>query len=798
MRDLPITPLVLLVGFWIAMASPSPVIAGGAILSYDDISPDNSDTDPNDPDGASGGRVNGLAIDPQNPQVMYAASEWGGLYKTADGGLTWDHLGDHLPMATWDVEVDPGTPSRVYATSFFDGRVESRAMINISLNGGTTWSRPAGVAPPDGFCLSALDQAEPSAFGIAIDPDNNNNVYVGTSCGLAISNDSGVSWSYRDPTPPEGSGRRIWDVLVQRGGIIDVCGDDGHQRSTDGGMTWVASTGLPSGRCSMAVSPHESYVLFAVVGTNIFETTDADAPAGGTWTQTRNNLSPQGRIPFVETNRRTAIGQFRPFDLWFGDVSLWRVGCTTPNPPASGGPPRCGTANTPPWAGPFTRSVGGHDDMGGLLFDPKAVNNKCPVLMSSDGGVYYNTDTTDDCHNPDWEQPDVTPHALWPWTMVGVDQDGEGDEAIYFGNQDNGVFGTTNANEAAPDWHNPVCCDGFDTGGDDAGGLYSVCCFGGGRFTRFFRALPGLFNPIELNTYPPGGLAPTFDYPDSIANFGDQRYVMLTRDCTAGSGGCQNADGGVFITENIDANPVVWTELGDATEPTSSLLCGVQVAMEGEVPTFFVQVGSCNSNGIGDRLFRYTGTDPSGTWTQVVLPEGGFGVFAVHPTDPDRLLASGLTNDGGGMFLSTDSGDSWNSLARLDSLMTGAGTFPFRNRRGPTGFTSLIGYWQPSLVAFDAASSLAVAGGQDSGVFLSRDGGNNWQLITDPDTSNTSGTPHLSRPRYGYFDTEAGIDPTLYIGSQGRGIWRLKIAPAEIFSDGFESGDTSAWSSTTP
>ncbi len=798
MHDFPRSfPLLLIAGCLILLASPSPIAASGAIASYEDISPNNSDTDPADPDGASGGRVNGLSIDPQNPQIMYAASEWGGLYKTADGGLTWGHLGTHLPVATWDIEVDPGTPSRVYATSFYDGRVDTGAVINVSLDGGQTWSRPAGVSPPAGSCSNPLDEPEPSGFGIAIDPDNPANVYIGTSCGLAVSNDFGVTWDHRDPTPPAGTGSRIWDVVALRGGVLHVCGDDGHLRSGDGGVTWVAGSGLPSGRCSMAVSPYESYVLFAVVGITIYETTDGDSPAGATWVQTRTNLSPQGRIPFVETNRRSALGQLRPFDLWFGDVSLWRVGCTTPNPPAPGGPPRCGTGNTPPWAGPFTRGVGGHDDMGGLLFDPEAVTNRCPVLMASDGGVYYNTDTTPDCHNPNWEQPDVTPHALWPWTMVGVDQDGD-DEAIYFGNQDNGVFGTTNAGEAAPDWHNAICCDGFDTGGDDAGGLFSVCCFGGGRSTRFFRTLPGLFNAMELNTYPPAGLAPSFDYPDSVANFGDQQYVMLTRDCNPGSGGCPGADGGVFITEDIDANPVVWTELGDASEPTSTVLCGVQVAMEGDVPTFFVQVGSCNSNSISDRLFRYTGTDPNGTWTQLVLPEGGVGVFAVHPRDPDRLLASGLTNDGGGMFISTDGGANWSPLTRLDNLMTGGGRFAFRNRRGPTGFTSLIGYWQPSLVAFDAASGLAVAGGQDSGVFLSRDGGHNWQRVTDPFTSDTSGVPHLPRPRYGYFDTEAGIEPTLYIGSQGRGIWRLKIAPAEIFSDGFESGDTSVWSTTNP
>ncbi len=804
MRSTSTTFLILLV--LLALAAPS----AAQVTSYDDISPDNSDTDDLDPDGASGGRVNGLAIDPQKPHVMYAASEWGGLYKSTDSGLTWDHLPGHLPVASWDVEIDPGTPTRLYATSFYDGRVDTLAGINVSLDGGVTWTRPASASPPEDFCVP-FNEAEPSAFGITIAPDDPANVFAGTNCGLAVSSDFGDTWTYRDPTPPEGSGSLIWDVLALGGGVVHICGNDGHLRSDDGGDTWVAGSGLPSGRCSLAVSPDESYVLFAVAGTTIYESDDANSPAGATWTQTRANLSPQGRIPFVQTNQRSDALGVNVFDLWFGDVRLWRVSCTTPTPPAPGGPPRCGTGDTPPWAGPFTRSAGAHDDTGAMLFDPVPVTDRCPLLMSSDGGVYYNTDATADCHNPDWEQPDVTPHALWPWTMSAVDRAGNAEEDLYFGNQDNGVFGTTEAGGALPPWHNADCCDGFDSSGDDAGGLFSVCCFSG-RLTRFFRSLPGAFDPIEINNYPPSGLAPTFDFPDSVAHIEGSSYVMLTRDCTLGSGGCTGADGGVFVTEDIDASPVVWTELGDATEPNSGILCAVYTAKDPGLPrrdasgprplapptNLFVQIGNCNSRQAADRLYRYFGTDPGGTWEELTLPEGGFGVVAVHPDDSNRLLASGLTPTDGAMYSSTDGGFTWSPMPALDDLMTGGGAFPFRNRRGPNSFTSFVGYWQPSLVAFDPASDRVVAGGQDSGIFLSSDGGASWSLITDPHTSDVSGIPHLPRPRYGYFDSEDGVTESLYIGSQGRGIWRLGLAPPSIFADDFESGDTSAWSATVP
>ncbi len=86
---------------------------------------------------------------------------------------------------------------------------------------------------------------------------------------------------------------------------------------------------------SIAVSPDESYVIFTVVNTRIFESDDA----GATWNEFTNPAA-QGRIPFVTTNQRT-VG----FDLWFGDVNLLRAPGTTGA--GMGGPTR--VANSATW-----------------------------------------------------------------------------------------------------------------------------------------------------------------------------------------------------------------------------------------------------------------------------------------------------------------------------------------------------------------------------------------------------------------------------------------------------------------
>jgi uncharacterized repeat protein (TIGR01451 family) len=783
----------------ITITAPRATAASNSVV-FEDINPDFSDLDnagnpdprnPSgaDPDGSAGGRVNGLASSPGSNQVFYAASEWGGLYKTTNGGASWSRLNRHLPVATWDVEVDPTNANRVYATSFYDGRVNSLAGINVSTDAGATWTHPASAAPPATFnCAEAVRRQEPSAFGIGIRPDAPQNVFVGTNCGLARSTDSGATWTFVDPSS---SAANVWDVVVQGGGptgqgIVDVCGDGGHFRSTDGGTTWTTGTGLPGGRCSIAVSPDEANVLFVAASNNrIWESDDG----GATW----NNLgtpepTPQGRIPFVAVNDRAGAA----FDLWFGDVQLWRGGCTTPAMPNTT-TRRC---PTPPggWAGPFTRAAGAHDDAGDIVFDRTVGVDACPEMFSSDGGLYRNTDNSGDCHNPNWEQANTGVHDTWLFAMDGAHQAGDAAEDLYFGLQDSGSWATTNAGAATPAWSNKDCCDIFDIVADSTRVVYTVCCFGAAPATRLFIRNAGMTGgapPLppgcsltlgtcttlggEVRTYPPGTLL-GFRPHDAIAQFGAGSYAVVT---TAG----------VFVTTNITASPTVWTALGTNAPAGACAISASVPTVAPNTPVFYVQAGICNERTMAnnaDQLWRYDGTTTTGTWTRLDtnMAAGGVGIFAVDPNNPNRLYASNIrtvAQGGPQMVFSTDGGATWQNDPELDNLMTGGGVFKYRTEKGPSNFTQFLGYPQPTLLAYDAENpNLIVAGGRDSGVFFSSDSGDNWVLLTDPFNSGASGVPHLPRPWFAYFDHEPAGDTRLYIGTQGRGVWRISLPTADL------------------
>lgn len=748
---------------WLVFVAVSMVLAGLPGVARPapvDINPDvSTNTNPN---AATGGRVNHMAAVPGDNQVFYVASEYGGLFKSTNGGASWAHLDRHLPVMTWDVEVDPSNTNRVYATSWYDGRVTALSGIEISTDAGATWIKSAASNPPAGWnCNNPLD--EPTAYGISIAPDDNATVGIGTSCGLAVTTNSGSTWTYVDPSPGNAADH-IWDVNIQAGGLIDVCGQDGHFRSTNGGTTWTAGGTIPGGRCSIAASPDESYVLFVFAADNrVYESDDA----GATWTNL-GNPQPQGRVPFVVTNQRAdTAGPTNVFDLWAGDVQLFRAGCTTPNPPAQGGANRC------PAAAAWTNAQNGaHVDGGDLLFDSEVAVDACPVLYSSDGGIQTNTVAASPaCHAPTWQRSNVGLHALYLWSFDGADAAGAANEGLYMGAQDTGTFATLTAPGSPPTWTNPNCCDTFDILANDNWVLGGTCCFNMGRFNRLELAGPGYVGNAEINTYPPGNI-PSFDFGPRLGAFGDDDVVIITSQSPF-----------VYVTGDIQANPIVWTGLAAPPEAP----CGVKVSTDGTNPVFYAQAGQCTARG-NDRLYRYTGTTNSGTWTRVDnlggLVAGRIGIFGVDPTDEDNLYVSYLGPAGPQMMRSTNGGTTWTNDTELDTLLTGNGVFKARNNSGAANQAGgasprQIGYPQATLVTYDPGSpTTLIAGGVDSGVFVSFDGGDNWALASDPFTPGTApGRVHVPRPRFAYFDDESGATTTVYVGTQGRGAFRLTFTP---------------------
>ena len=758
---------------------------GQITATWYDINPSQSNDSSN---GGSSGRVNHVGAASDLSKV-YAATEWGGLYQSFDQGNTWVKINTFSPSATWDVKVDPTNSQLVYATSFYDGRVNPQSGISVSNNAGATWTAVSVLKLNTLTCGTngvAIPQriTQPSAWQIAINPNNTKTVFVGTSCGLARSLDSGGSWTFIDPSPSDGLAEQVYAVLAQGRETVDVITDNGHFRSTNNGGSWSAIPSAPgpvAGNTgpgsSIAASPAESYVLLAAdTAGNIFEADNG----GTTWpTSLTLPLLPgglsdvQGRIPFVKTNQTSTSNQF---DVWYGDINLFKTTATTPPNPAQGGSPRTPLNS---WS---NEQDGGHWDVGDVLFNPRFAAGACPSFYTADGGVYRNTNPNNPgCQSPSWQQPTITPHATWVWSFDGVRRS-PGQHNLVYGLQDNGGYAATNAaeghNPPPANWNNYICCDVMDNT-EGAGQILSLEGFysGARAFQLTIRNQDGS-NGNQIPNYPSAQGMPAFINGREDAPFGSTGYVVNLQD-------------GVYFTNNILNNPIGWTALNAPTAATSSA-GNVKIANLGGKPNVFYHTGNGDPESQGV-IFRSTlvGSirSPGSNWVQMPLPPniGSVTAYDIDPTDGNHAIVSGINNISNNfeIWITPNFGANWTHLTNLENLMlqsgpAGGGVFINQASQGrTTGFLSFGTYWQPSLFKFDPLDpTTIVAGAIDAGVFISVNNGSNWQLVSTP-VNPTSTSPNVTSPVFAYFSpgrfTASSTAFDVWVGTRGSGIRKVVL-----------------------
>ncbi|HEV8718140.1 MAG TPA: hypothetical protein VGX03_35655 [Candidatus Binatia bacterium] len=178
--------------------------------------------------GLSGNPIYALAVDPSNPEVVYAGGH-GGIFKSTDGGITWTffHVGSPDISMVHHLTIDPQNSVYLYASTASDfggGRLFK------STDGGESWSL-------------ILKSAGPQI--LVIDPQHPTVLYGSVSgAGFIKSVDGGVNWTVIGLEP----GVTSWNldvsalVLDQTNPTTLYAGalDGGVLKSTDAGTTWVS------------------------------------------------------------------------------------------------------------------------------------------------------------------------------------------------------------------------------------------------------------------------------------------------------------------------------------------------------------------------------------------------------------------------------------------------------------------------------------------------------------------------------------------------------------------------------
>ncbi|MCK4300149.1 MAG: hypothetical protein KAX80_11480, partial [Planctomycetes bacterium] len=245
-----------------------------------------------------GGRSTTVTGVPSRPRTFYMGVASGGLFRTTDGGETWVPITDgKVPVgSTGSVAVADSDPDVIYLGTGSDGlrsNVSTGRGVYRSTDGGETWQFAGlyGVGQIGGVRIHPTDPdiVWVAANGDAFKPNSRRGVFKTTDGGrswrqvLAVSDSTGAMDVELQPGNPDVV--YAWMSRIERKPwtIISGSREGGFYKSTDGGETWERiSNGLPTeliGKGNLAVTaanPDRIYALIeAKPGGGLYRSDDA-------------------------------------------------------------------------------------------------------------------------------------------------------------------------------------------------------------------------------------------------------------------------------------------------------------------------------------------------------------------------------------------------------------------------------------------------------------------------------------------------------------------------------------------
>jgi photosystem II stability/assembly factor-like uncharacterized protein len=291
-----------------------------------------------------------IAIDPRNPDrvfvaaigKLYAANEERGIFRSTNGGRSWQKVLGDQNVGGVEVVIDPSNSNIVYAGLWNTRRPPwfTYAPTNgpgggifKSTDGGSTWTRLTNGLPKEGI----------GRTGIAIAPSNPSRVYAIVDClvpeappqvepplgtpapqpapagarpsspppgqgGFFRSDDAGATWTRISNDPALwGRGWYFEKIAVDPGDANTVYVPNvAVNRTRDGGKTWVVLRGSPGGddyhQAWINPADPDTMIVASDQGAVITRNARADDPLQVTWTSWLNQ--PTAQIYHLSVDRR--------------------------------------------------------------------------------------------------------------------------------------------------------------------------------------------------------------------------------------------------------------------------------------------------------------------------------------------------------------------------------------------------------------------------------------------------------------------------------------------------------------
>ena len=142
------------------------------------------------------GRIPSIAVDPTDGRIIYIGAALGGIWKTIDGGNTWNPTSDNeISLAIGALAIDPSNHLVLYAgtgEANFSGMCYNGAGILKTTDGGDTWTLVNNWQDPSGSTFGTFTGS--NFARIAINPLTTTTIFAASGLGLFRSTDGGSTW----------------------------------------------------------------------------------------------------------------------------------------------------------------------------------------------------------------------------------------------------------------------------------------------------------------------------------------------------------------------------------------------------------------------------------------------------------------------------------------------------------------------------------------------------------------------------------------------------------------------------
>ncbi|RXR19122.1 T9SS type A sorting domain-containing protein [Flavobacterium amnicola] len=259
------------------------------------------------------GRIQAVAVDPTNPNIIYVGTPAGSLWKSTNGGTSFVSLFDEFPqIGVSGIAIDPNNTNIIYiATGDRNHSDTNFAGVYKSTNGGASWTITGTISGPS------------RASDIYVNPSNSNMVWVATSSGVYKSINAGTSWT-RTLTG------NIKDIKIKPTDptVVYAVSTTTFYRSTDSGSTFTAvTTGLPatSGRLVIDVTPANANYVYVLSSTTsdgfqgVYRSVDSGVTFAARNTTTDVNESTQSWYDYA-----LGVSDTNAEEIYTGCLNVWK------------------------------------------------------------------------------------------------------------------------------------------------------------------------------------------------------------------------------------------------------------------------------------------------------------------------------------------------------------------------------------------------------------------------------------------------------------------------------------------